>query len=79
MTDLNDWDFPIPEPLIALWLSLLESIILIGMLAFALALLERGAILPRIQIPGGTAVFGGAILLATAVVTLARLDRLPKP
>lgn len=78
MTELSDWDFPIPEPVIALWLSLLESIVAVGVLAFAVALLERGGILPNLQIPGGAAVFGGAILLATTVVTLARLGRLPK-
>lgn len=79
MTELSDWDFPIPEPLIALWLSLLESIVAIGVLAFAVALLERGGILPRLQVPGGPAVFSGAILLTAAIVTLVRLDRLPKP
>ncbi|MFC4248336.1 hypothetical protein ACFOZ7_15590 [Natribaculum luteum] len=77
MTDLSDWDFPIPDSLIALWLSVLESIIVIGMLTFVVALFERGGIVPPLPLPGGMTIFLGAMLLVTVVLTLFRLERFP--
>lgn len=77
MTDLSDWDFPVPNAVIALWLSMLEAIVAVGTFVFVIALLEQGEIIPALPLPSGMGIVFGGILVFTALFTLFRLEMLP--
>lgn len=69
MVELKDWDFPVPDSVVLVWLSLLEALVWGGIVIFTTSMFYAGGFLPLPFSPSGTIV--GVGLLAFFILIAA--------